>query len=176
MGRMHFSSFVALGASALMLLITSPVLAADLHGTVVQVSGKPVPGVSVIARNQAEQMLQKSISDANGAFTMTGLAPGTYQFVIDAGKSGFKGGAPVIEGVSDKGSNIKWVLSSTADPIVVAQNDITDPLAAGDPLGLTWPQFALIGGTIVGLGTSLGVAAAGGGFSGGSGSVASSSK
>jgi hypothetical protein len=175
MNRKTLSAVIALG------LTLAPALAAfaaDVTGAIKQASGKPVPGVSVVARSGSGQVLQTAVSKEDGGFTLSGLVPSAYQFSIDLGKSGFKSGPPVAVYLSDKGLTLNWILSATGQPLVTAREGTKAELAADDPFGLTWPQFALVGGTIVGAGTSLGVAAAAGGFSGGSGNggIASSSK
>jgi hypothetical protein len=176
MNRTHVSVVVAVAALGLTTLAALPALAANVSGLIADATGKPVQGAKVIAQTPKWQPIQTAVTGSRGEYTMKDLAPGEYRFALDPGSgAGFKQGSAAAF-VPDGGLTLDWTVSATADPIALARVGAAEQVAAGDPFGLTWPQFALLGGAIVGTGTALGVAAAGGGFSGGSGPVASSSK
>src|SRR5262245_44598057 len=47
-----------------------------------------LPGVSITVRNTSTQVVREVVTDANGAFVVTSLLPGTYDITIKM--SGFK--------------------------------------------------------------------------------------
>lgn len=175
MSRSLLSFVVAVAAFSLTGLSAVPSYAANVTGVISEASGKPVPGVTVTVENQAGKVLQAAVSGKHGSFAIKGLNPDSYRFMLNLDKSGFKNGAPVVAFVSGKGLVVNWMVSASAAPIAVAHPGSDVQLAAGDPFGMTWQQFLLLGGAVVAGGTVGGVAAAGG-FSGGSGNVASASK
>ena len=65
----------------LFLLLAAPVFAqqgtTELRGRVVDGQGGILPGVTVIARNQATGMYRETISGSDGSFIASGLVPGT---------------------------------------------------------------------------------------------------
>lgn len=55
----------------------------SVEGTVKDARGQPVSSAEILARNETGELVHRSAlvtSDATGAFTYTGLAPGTYTF------------------------------------------------------------------------------------------------
>jgi hypothetical protein len=60
----------------------------DLRGKVVDSSGAVLPGVSVIAKNEASGQSRETISSTDGTFSMIALNPGNYE--LTASLSGFK--------------------------------------------------------------------------------------
>ena len=60
----------------------------DLRGRVIDQQGGVLPGVSVVARNQASGQYRETTTTADGAFFMSGMTPGTYQ--VEAGIEGFR--------------------------------------------------------------------------------------
>jgi hypothetical protein len=177
MNRTRLSVVVAIVALGLTTAAALPAFAANVSGVITDATGKPVEGAKVVVQAPNWQPLQTAVTGAKGEYAIKGLAPGEYLFALDPGSgAGFKKGESAAAFISDQGLTLDWTVSATADPIALARPASAEQVAAGDPFGLTWPQFALLGGAIVGTGTALGVAGAAGGFSGGSGSVASSSK
>jgi large repetitive protein len=57
--------------------------APEVAGTIVDYNGKPVPGVpiSIVAIDSEDQVTKKTVSESNGSFSFTGLAPGAYGVV-----------------------------------------------------------------------------------------------
>jgi hypothetical protein len=180
MNRTPISVVVAVVALGLTTLAALPAFAANVAGVIADATGKPVQGMKVIAETQKSQPVQAVLTGSKGGYAIKNLTPGGYLFALEPGGAGFKKGESVAAFVPDEGLTLDWTVSATADPIALARVGTAEQVAAGDPFGLTWAQFALLGGVVVGTGTALGVAAASGGFSGGSGggsgSVASSSK
>jgi len=76
----------------LALLVPVPVAAqlgtGDLRGKVVDSSGAVLPGVTVIAKNEASGQYRETISSTDGTFSMIALTPGNYE--LSASLSGFK--------------------------------------------------------------------------------------
>jgi Carboxypeptidase regulatory-like domain len=161
---------------ALTLLVALPAFAADVSGVITEASGTPIQGAKVIIQDQKWQPVQTAIAGPKGEYVVKDLAPGQYFFAIEPGSPAFKKGKPAVAFVSDAGLTMDWTVSAAAEPIALVREGAPEAVAAGDPFGLTWPQFALLSATVVGAGTAFGVAGASGAFSGGSSSVASSSK
>ena len=66
----------------LIALLAAPAFAqqgtTELRGRVVDAQGAVLPGVTVVARNQATGMFRETQSGADGTFIASGLVPGTY--------------------------------------------------------------------------------------------------
>src|SRR5438067_4518967 len=60
----------------------------ELRGRVVDAQSAVLPGVTVVARNEASGIFREIVSGADGSFFMSALTPGTYE--VDAQLSGFK--------------------------------------------------------------------------------------
>src|SRR5262249_22841958 len=80
---------VVLGLS---LLSVPPLLAqqgtGELRGRVIDAQSAVLPGVTVVARNEATGIFREIVSGADGSFFMSALTPGSYQ--VEATLSGFK--------------------------------------------------------------------------------------
>jgi hypothetical protein len=76
----------------LLLLLAAPVFAqqgtTEVRGRVLDAGGGVLPGVTVIARNQATGMYRETVSGSDGSFIASGLTPGTYE--VSAELAGFK--------------------------------------------------------------------------------------
>jgi hypothetical protein len=79
-------------ALGLALLVPAPVSAqlgtGDLRGKVMDEQGAVLPGVTVIATNEASGQYRETISSSDGTFSMIALTPGLYE--VTATLSGFK--------------------------------------------------------------------------------------
>ena len=77
---------------AALFLITIPVSAqqgtGELRGRVLDAQNAVLPGVTVVARNEASGIFREIVSGADGSFFMSALTPGSYE--ISAQLSGFK--------------------------------------------------------------------------------------
>lgn len=157
---------VAFGAAALLTLGTQQVLCADLAGSIVDTQGHPVSGAKILIKNLGKSILSEAHSNGNGRYQVSGVAPGSYQYILFP-VSGFKGG-DAVSYLSDKGLTIDWHVSGAAPAIAFASvgagNSDTGPMAADDPYGFSSEEYtailvgsvALVGGGVVG-----GLAAAG---------------
>ena len=65
------------------LLVPAPVSAqlgtGDLRGKVVDPQGAVLPGVTVVAKNEASGQFRETVSGADGSFFMSALTPGIYE-------------------------------------------------------------------------------------------------
>src|SRR5215470_19104477 len=79
-------------AFALGLLIAVPAGAqqgtGELRGRVVDAQNAVLPGVAVVAKNEASGQFREIVSGADGSFFMSALTPGQYE--VSAQLSGFK--------------------------------------------------------------------------------------
>jgi Carboxypeptidase regulatory-like domain len=157
---------VAIGAVVLSMLQTQRVLCADLAGSVVDTQGHPVAGAKILIKNLTNRVLSEVHSNGSGRYQVTGITPGSYQYILFP-VSGFKGG-DAVSYLSDKGLAIDWHVSDTAPAIAFASigggSSKAGTLAADDPYGFSNEEYtailvgsvALVGGGVVG-----GLAAAG---------------
>ena len=96
------------------LTIGQPPLCADLVGRVLNSSGEAVSGVTVSVVNAAADVdAGKDISDANGAYAISNLTPGTYKLNIVPGQW-------VMSYIPDKGLTVNWGLAPHSPPVAVA--------------------------------------------------------
>src|SRR5579871_3169313 len=85
---------MAIRASALFLLATVPVLEVyaqqfgEIRGTITDVSGAVVPGVSVTFTNAATQQVRVATSNDTGLYAAPNMLPGVYNVRVE--KTGFK--------------------------------------------------------------------------------------
>lgn len=63
---------------------TAQVESGQLAGSVTDPSGAVIPGASVMVTNLGTNAERTETTSSNGAYTMTGLAPATYQLRIQA--------------------------------------------------------------------------------------------
>jgi Carboxypeptidase regulatory-like domain/TonB dependent receptor-like, beta-barrel len=59
--------------------------AASIQGTIVDESG-PLPGAAIVAKDKASGFAYETAADSTGAFTLTGLRPGTYAITVTMGQ------------------------------------------------------------------------------------------
>ena len=89
---MHRSSSIGVVFVASLLLSSIPLSAqqgtGELRGRVVDAQNAVLPGVTVVARNEASGIFREIVSGPDGSFFMSALTPGTYE--VDAQLSGFK--------------------------------------------------------------------------------------
>jgi hypothetical protein len=94
MPRYAVHRIVSIAATALGLWLLSDGAAGaqqgtgELRGRVVDAQNAVLPGVSVLAKNEATGMFREIVSGADGSFFMSALTPGSYE--VNAQLSGFK--------------------------------------------------------------------------------------
>jgi hypothetical protein len=135
---------------------------ADVVGKVVDAQERPVAKVKIVVESSEKKILSEAHSDANGRYQVTGLKPGTYNYILDPGGSGFKGG-DAVSNLGPKGLTIDWHLSAT-DGAVALASDGAGTMLAGDPFGFTATEFTGIvlgSGALIGGGVAGGLAASG---------------
>ena len=111
---------------------------AAVQGTVTDASGGAVPGVAIVATNQATGVATDTVSGDAGFYRISGLSPGTYKVV--ATLSGFKEAVAtdVIVGAEEtRGLDLRLEAGDLKESITVT---------AGAPALQT--QNAEIGGTL----------------------------
>jgi len=157
---------VAFGAAVLTIVGAQRVLCADVAGSVTDTQGRPVANAKILIKNLGNNVLSEARSNASGRYQVTGLTPGTYQYILFP-VSGFKGG-DAVSYVGEKGLTIDWHVSGAAAAIAFATNGAgsngAGTMVAGDPFGFADEEYtamlagsvALAGGGVVG-----GLAAAG---------------
>src|SRR5436309_8584661 len=83
---------VSAGALALWLAVVGSAYAqqgtGELRGRVLDVQNAVLPGVTVVAKNEASGQFREVVSGADGTFFMSALTPGSYE--VSAQLSGFK--------------------------------------------------------------------------------------
>jgi hypothetical protein len=84
----RFAVFVALVLKTLSISAGAQVLYGSLVGTVADPSGLPVPGATVTVTQAETNQSREAITNAAGAYTLSNLAPGTYQ--VDITLAGFQ--------------------------------------------------------------------------------------
>src|SRR2546427_1567896 len=110
--------------AVVLLTPTSPAAAqitsATLSGTVKDQTGGVLPGVDVVIKNLDTSLSRSVVTDANGYFTVPGLAPGRYE--ARASLQGFTTAVQtgiVLEVAQQAGLNVVLKLGTTAETITV---------------------------------------------------------
>lgn len=75
------ATMLAGGAVVLPTMAVAQVTTGQLRGQVVGADGAPAAGAVVTARNTGTNQTLRATTDANGAYTLTGLRPGNYEIV-----------------------------------------------------------------------------------------------
>ena len=110
------ANIAAILIASIMTVLTTgrPASCADLVGRVLNSRGAAVSGVTVSVVNAAADVdAGKGISDANGAYAISNLTPGTY-------KLGIVPGQWVMSYIPDKGLTVNWGLAPHSPPVAVA--------------------------------------------------------
>jgi hypothetical protein len=84
--------------------------AAEVTGTVSNQAGKPVPGVEVLIKSPHGKVVSQAKTDSKGHYAAKHLSPGHYEYVLDPGASGVKGGTTDAD-VESSGSTVDWRVS-----------------------------------------------------------------
>src|SRR5262245_26126927 len=124
MFRMILAVALLTPASPAVAQITS----ATMSGTVKDQTGGVLPGVDMVIKNLDTGLTRSVVTDANGYFTVPGLAPGKYE--ARASLAGFTTALQtgiVLEVAQQAGLNLVLKLSATAETITVTgQSPLVD--------------------------------------------------
>jgi len=95
---------------------------ASVTGVVLDAEGSPVPGASVVLSAPGRLGERSAVAEADGTFTFTGLAPGTYRLLIAAqGLDRYTSGTFVVHaGESVTAPKISLKISTTTSIDVIA--------------------------------------------------------
>ena len=146
---------------------------ADVVGSVTDFAGRSVRGAVITAKDTADKVQSQAVTDVQGHYILSGLRPGQYRYFLNVKSLGFKNGAAVAP-MGMGGLTIDWKVSSQNAAMAMATDGVnTSTALAGDPFGLTWPEFLGVAAIPVVAGGVIGGYAAAGGFNGGSGHAAS---
>jgi hypothetical protein len=157
-----------LGLGLVLLGMAASAFGAMVVGSVTNSQGHPVSGVTISARETGGKVVGQAISDAKGSYSIDGLSPNTYDYILDPHATGFKGGNAVSY-LDSNGLTIDWKVSNANDALALATQG-TKPVLAGDPFGLSMGEFvsAVVLGTVgIGAAVAVGIGVSGG-FSGSS--------
>jgi carboxypeptidase family protein/TonB-dependent receptor-like protein len=107
---------LATTASIALAQITS----ATISGSIKDATGGVLPGVDVVVRNLDTGLMRSAVTDSNGYFTVSGLAPGRYE--ARASLQGFATWVQTIalEVAQQAGLNLVMSLGATEETITVA--------------------------------------------------------
>jgi hypothetical protein len=158
---------IVAAAGLFVLATASLALCAEIVGRVSDVANKPVSGVQIIVKNASGKILGKVLTDNEGRYSITGLAPGAYNYVLEPLGTSFKAGTAAAY-LSNKGLTMNWKVSTGTAAVALATDGRGGAVIAGDPFGFSPAAFAALvaGGTAVVAGGVVGGYAAAGGFSG----------
>ena len=145
--RRSLASFAAATlVAALGVAVLTPVLAqqsgVSLEGVVVDASGARVPGVSVILRDRDQGVTEATVSGADGAFALRGLAPSEqYELEVEAG--GFARAEQHVELLQNANVEVQLEIGGVREAIVV---EADAPAVAAAPTRA--PQRIRVGGNV----------------------------
>jgi len=146
-------------STLLLLLIAVPAFAqqgtTEVRGRVLDAQGGILPGVSVVARNQATGMYRETVSGSDGSFIASGLTPGTYEVTAELG--GFKkftrrdlllevGKTTSIDVMMEVGGIEQTVNVSAESPLI----DVTSKEIGGNITSETLVQLPSVNGNFIG--------------------------
>jgi Carboxypeptidase regulatory-like domain len=110
---------MALASGALILAYAATGLAAEIVGTIVDLAGAPISGVTVSAQNRAGITVGVSVSDATGKYAIQGIASGIYILMAK--------GQTAVAYVGDQGITVDWGIAANSQIIAAARKG-TAPL------------------------------------------------
>ena len=106
----------------------------ELRGRILDAQGAVLPGVTVVAKNEASGQVREIVSGGDGSFFMSALTPGTYE--ITAQLSGFKTaeitGVEIRVGDSRSLGQITLAVGGQTEQVVVALQPDMVPLNSGE--------------------------------------------
>lgn len=139
---------------------------ATVIGTVSDDQTHPVSGVQISLVDSNGKNLASARTDRNGHYEITGLAPGTYDYVVVPPTTALIGGSATAY-LNVDGLTIDWTLS-TRPAVAVANYGARSWTVSGNPWGLSEQDFGALvaGGTLLVGDGMIGRCAAGACFSG----------
>jgi carboxypeptidase family protein len=115
-GRTHArrNAFATLAFAAMFaLVVATSASAADIVGRVANDAGEPQAEVKVSALNSSGAAAGSATSDAEGAYQIRDLKPGTYTLVLK--------GESVMSYLPKQGLTVNWGLSRSGPPLAVGK-------------------------------------------------------
>ena len=88
MSSLRLAAAFVLGAALITGAASAQLGTGDLRGRVVDEQGAVLPGVAVVAKNEATGQFRETISSSDGSFSMISMTPGLYE--VTATLTGFK--------------------------------------------------------------------------------------
>jgi len=151
----------------LVLTSSSFSLAADIEGMVLDARCKPVPVAHVLVEGVTGKILGGASTNLQGDYQIKGLSAGTYDYVLDASGTSFRGGS-TTSSLNDKGLRIDWKVSPTDLAVAVTGEKTDKRLIACAPSAASPGTVgaAAIGGAALVAGGVIGGYGAAGGFPG----------
>jgi hypothetical protein len=92
---------------------------ADITGRVLDSQGNPVSGVEILAADANGQTHNRSLTNEQGEYAVTGLEKGQYRLTLNPRASGLKG-QTVMAALDQRGLVVAWTASATAPAIATA--------------------------------------------------------
>ena len=139
-GKVLKKSCSVLLALAFDVSMSAAAMTASVGGTVASSQGQPVTGVQIIVKDASGHVIGQGASGTSGAYYISGLQPGNYNFTLDPGTSRFQG-QTVASYVGSDGICLNWSVSTTSPAVAAAQPSSTcDPVAAA-----RWDTAATVG-------------------------------
>jgi len=113
---------IVLGSGVLLLSYVAVGLSGDIVGTIVNLAGAPIAGVTVSVQNQAGAAAGASVSDGTGKYAIHDLAPGIYTLILN-GQTG-------VTYVGDQGITVDWGIAANSQVIATARQGAAPPSAS----------------------------------------------
>jgi Carboxypeptidase regulatory-like domain len=104
---------ILLGSGGLLLSFAAVGMSGDIVGTIVNLAGAPIAGVTVSVQNQAGAAAGASVSDGTGKYAIHDLAPGIYTLILN-GQTG-------VTYVGDQGITVDWEIAANSQVIAAAR-------------------------------------------------------
>lgn len=131
--------------------LSGAALAADVGGAVKSAQGQPVSGLQVIAKDASGKVVGQATTASNGSYLIKGVNPGSYNFTLAPGSTGFQG-QTVASSLGPDGLCLNWGVSSNAPAVATAQPGIACQPAAAAAGGWGTAEYVGAGAGVVGAG------------------------
>lgn len=122
-------------ALALGVGISAAAMAVSVAGTVAGSQGQSFAGAQIIVKDASGHVVGQGTIGSNGAYDISGLPPGNYNFTLAPGSSGIQG-ETVASYVGADGICLNWGVSTTSPAVATAQpGSACQPLAGAGAAG-----------------------------------------